>query len=86
MTEDQAKELNQTLGYISGQLHGVALLLRIVADPVLRMPTAEASMVVQDALSFNPPELRNWRKALSPSHGWWTSSRQVHRFLGSVSV
>ena len=62
MTEDQAKELNQTLGYISGQLHGVALLLRLVADPVLRQPTAEASMVVQDALSFNPPELRHWEE------------------------
>ena len=64
MTEDQAKEPNQTLGYISGQLHGVAVLLRIGAEPVLQQKRAEVGELLDDVLGFNPPELPGWEEGL----------------------
>ena len=33
MTDQQAKDLQHTLGFISGQLHGLAILGRLQADP-----------------------------------------------------
>lgn len=55
MTDQQAKDLQQTLDFISGQLHGLAILGRLQADPQVAkssgIENTVASLIKADASS-----------------------------------